>query len=39
MIFWLEYLKGRDHSEVLDVDGKVILKQILGKRLERCELD
>jgi hypothetical protein len=29
--FWLESLKGRDHSEDLDVDGKIILKWILGK--------
>jgi len=26
-----ENLKGRDHSEDLDVDGKVTLKFILGK--------
>jgi hypothetical protein len=30
--FWLESLKGRDHSEDLGVDGWVILlKRILGK--------
>jgi hypothetical protein len=23
---WLENLKGRDHSEDLDVDGRIILK-------------
>jgi len=25
-IFWLENLKGRDHFEDLDIDGKVILE-------------
>jgi len=30
-MFWLEYLKGRDHSENLGVDGKVILGWILRK--------
>jgi hypothetical protein len=29
-IFWLENLKGRDHSEDLGVDGKVT-EYILGK--------
>jgi len=29
-IFWSENLKGRDHSEDLDVDGKM-LELILGK--------
>jgi hypothetical protein len=29
--FWSENLKGTDHSEDLDVDGKIILKWILGK--------
>jgi hypothetical protein len=29
--FWLESLKGRDHSEDLDVDGSIILKCILRK--------
>jgi hypothetical protein len=27
----LENLKGRDHSEELAVDGRIILKQFLGK--------
>jgi hypothetical protein len=29
--FWLEHVKGRDCSEDLGVDGKMILKCILGK--------
>jgi hypothetical protein len=29
--FCPEKLKGRDHSEDLDVDGKIILEWILGK--------
>jgi hypothetical protein len=28
--FWLESLKGRDHSEDLGVDERIILKWILG---------
>jgi len=30
-IFWFENLKGRDHLEDLDVDGKIILEWVLGK--------
>jgi hypothetical protein len=30
-VFYLENLKGRDHSEDLDVDGKLIQESILGK--------
>jgi hypothetical protein len=29
--YWFEKLKGRDHSEDLGVDGKIILEWILGK--------
>jgi hypothetical protein len=29
--FWLEGLKGRDHSEDLGIDGKIILEWILRK--------
>jgi hypothetical protein len=29
--FWSENLKGRDHSEDLGVDGKIILGRILDK--------
>jgi len=29
--FWSEDLKGRDHSEDLGVDGKLILVRILGE--------
>jgi hypothetical protein len=31
--FWLESLKGRDHSEDLGIDGRIILSRILGKCL------
>jgi hypothetical protein len=31
MKFWSENLKGRDHSEDLGVDEKIILEWILGK--------
>jgi hypothetical protein len=30
-IFWLENLKGRDLSENLGVDGRIILEWIFGK--------
>jgi hypothetical protein len=30
--FWLESLKGRDHSEDLGIDGRI-------NRFEGCELD
>jgi hypothetical protein len=33
--FWLESLKGRDHSEDLGVDGNEILKCISGKQIWR----
>jgi hypothetical protein len=33
--FWLESLKGRDHTEDLDIDGGIILKCILSKSSER----
>jgi hypothetical protein len=29
--FWSENLKGRDHSEDLRVDGRIILEWVLGK--------
>jgi hypothetical protein len=29
--FWSENLNGKDHSEDLGVDAKIILKYILGK--------
>jgi hypothetical protein len=34
-IIWLENLKGRDHSEDLGVDGKIILEWILGEQGEK----
>jgi len=30
-LFWMDNMKGRDHSENLDVDGKIILEWIIGK--------
>jgi hypothetical protein len=30
-ICYLENLKGRDHSEDLDIDGKIILEWFFGK--------
>jgi hypothetical protein len=30
-IFWLKNLKGRESSEELVVDGKIILEWVLGK--------
>jgi hypothetical protein len=30
-IFWLEKLKGRDHSKDLGVNGRIILEWLLGK--------
>jgi hypothetical protein len=31
-IFWLENLRGREHSEDIGVDGKIILEWMLGKQ-------
>jgi hypothetical protein len=31
LIFWLENLNGRGHSELLDVGGRIILEWILEK--------
>jgi hypothetical protein len=31
-IFWLENVKGRDHSEDIGVDGRIILEWTLGKQ-------
>jgi hypothetical protein len=28
--FWLENLKGRDHSEDMEIDGRIILEWLLG---------
>jgi len=38
-IFWLENLKGRDHSEDLGVDGRIILEWIFENRVGGCGLD
>jgi hypothetical protein len=29
--FWWRNLKGRDHTEVLEADGRIILERILEK--------
>jgi hypothetical protein len=34
-VLWLENLKGRDHSEDLCVEGRIILEWILGKEDEK----
>jgi hypothetical protein len=31
-VFWLENLKGREHTEEPGTDGKIILEWILGKQ-------
>jgi len=38
-LLWLENLKGRNLSEDLVVDGRIILEWLLGKELGRCGLD
>jgi hypothetical protein len=37
-IFWLENLKGRDHSEDFGIDGRILSEWIFRKRVEMCEL-
>jgi hypothetical protein len=37
--FWLETLKGTEHSEDLGIDGLTILKWILNKLIGRERLD
>jgi hypothetical protein len=37
--FWLESLKGRDHSEDLGVNERTTLKCILGKYVERVWIE
>jgi hypothetical protein len=32
VVFWLENLKGRDHSEDMDIDGRIILGWVLRKQ-------
>jgi hypothetical protein len=36
--FWLENLKGREHSENTDIGGRIILKWILQKQGVGCAL-
>jgi hypothetical protein len=33
--FWYANLKGRDHSEDVDLEGRIILEWILGKSDEK----
>jgi hypothetical protein len=35
----LENLKGKDHSEDIGIDGRIILEWILGNRVGKFELD
>jgi len=35
---WLEDLKGRDHSEDLGVDGRIVLEWIFNFRSWRCRM-
>jgi hypothetical protein len=37
--FWSENLKGRDHEENLNVDGRIILECILGKQDGKFRMD
>jgi hypothetical protein len=37
--FWSESLKGRDHLEYLDVNGRIILRWILGNEVGGCGLN
>jgi hypothetical protein len=32
--FWSETLKGRDHSEDVRIDGKIVFKWVLGTLVE-----
>jgi hypothetical protein len=36
---WSENQKGRDYSEHLGADERIILEWMLGKQVGRCELD
>jgi len=37
--FWSRNVKGRDHSEDLDVDVEIVLERQLRNRVGRCVLD
>jgi hypothetical protein len=37
--FWSDYLKGRDYSKDLGVDGKMILEWILENSVGKCGQD
>jgi hypothetical protein len=36
---WLQNLNGGDHSEILGIDGRIILEWIFEKWVGRCGLD
>jgi len=36
--FWMESMKGRDRSEDLGIDGRILLEWILGNRWGSCRL-
>jgi hypothetical protein len=36
---WSENLKVKDHSEDQGVDGRIIVKWLLGIRVGNCEID
>jgi hypothetical protein len=37
--FWLETVKGKDHSEDKAIDKRIILKWILGEKVRGCGME